>query len=189
MFTLVTGGSGSGKSEYAEQLIVRSFTNKDHRYYIATMKPFGKEGQERIKKHRRQRAGRGFHTIEIYQNLYEYVTKDKIFSETSDVLLECMSNLVANEFFDGDIDRECVVDSIEKGIVSLLSKVDNLVVVTNEVFSDGVAYDEETMQYISCLAKVNERLAKLADCVVEVVYTIPVIKKEAANLQHVSEEE
>ena len=46
MFHLITGGSGSGKSEYAEQKLMEyashSKRNKK-RYYIATMMPFGKE--------------------------------------------------------------------------------------------------------------------------------------------------
>ena len=38
MVTLVTGGSGSGKSAFAEQEIVR--LGKRRRIYIATMKPW-----------------------------------------------------------------------------------------------------------------------------------------------------
>ena len=49
MFHLITGGSGSGKSEYAEQKLMEyashSKRNKK-RYYIATMIPFGKETEE-----------------------------------------------------------------------------------------------------------------------------------------------
>ena len=39
MFTLVVGGAASGKSEYAEQLILRAGALP--RYYVATMEPFG----------------------------------------------------------------------------------------------------------------------------------------------------
>ena len=56
MFHLITGGSGSGKSEYAEQKLMEyashSKRNKK-RYYIATMMPFGKETEEKIARHRR----------------------------------------------------------------------------------------------------------------------------------------
>ena len=40
MFTLVTGGSGSGKSEYAESLVD---SWNDPKIYIATMMPFDEE--------------------------------------------------------------------------------------------------------------------------------------------------
>ena len=72
MFHLITGGSGSGKSEYAEQKLMEyashSKRNKK-RYYIATMMPFGKETEEKIARHRRLRAGKGFETIECYTDL------------------------------------------------------------------------------------------------------------------------
>ena len=55
----------------------------------------------------------------------------------------------------------------------------NLVLVTNEIFSDGYRYEEETMEYQRILGNINVRLAEMADCVTEVVYGIPVrIKKE-----------
>ena len=54
-----------------------------------------------------------------------------------------------------------------------------LVLVTNEIFSDGYRYEEETMEYQRILGNINVRLAEMADCVTEVVYGIPVrIKKE-----------
>ena len=46
---LVTGGSGSGKSEYAEQRILESGFSL--RYYVATMEVFGEEGRKRVEKH------------------------------------------------------------------------------------------------------------------------------------------
>ena len=53
----------------------------------------------------------------------------------------------------------------------------HLVIVTNEVFSDGCEYDDSTTDYIRRLGELNVKLAKAADTVVEVVYTIPVVLK------------
>ena len=64
MFTLVIGGAASGKSEYAEELILASPLRP--RIYIATMEPFGAEGQARIARHRELRRGKGFQTVERY---------------------------------------------------------------------------------------------------------------------------
>ena len=93
MIHLVTGGSGSGKSAYAEQCILDFGGTR--RVYIATMQPFGAEGQARIARHRKMRAAKKFSTIECYTNL-----KEVELEPGSDVLLECMSNLTANETFD-----------------------------------------------------------------------------------------
>ena len=92
MIHLVTGGSGSGKSAYAEQCILDFGGTR--RVYIATMQPFGAEGQARIARHRKMRAAKQFSTIECYTNL-----KEVELEPGSDVLLECMSNLVANEMY------------------------------------------------------------------------------------------
>ncbi len=67
---LVTGGASCGKSAYAEQLALHA---AGLRYYLATMRPFGEEGQRRLLRHRRMRAGKGFITIESYSDLTEVV--------------------------------------------------------------------------------------------------------------------
>ena len=45
------------------------------------------------------------------------------------------------------------------------------------MFSDGCEYDDSTTDYIRRLGELNVKLAKAADTVVEVVYTIPVVLK------------
>ena len=95
MLTLVTGGSGSGKSAFAEDRVL-SFGDAQ-RIYIATMHPFDEESHKRIERHQKMRAGKGFETVECYTGL-----KDVKLPAGCVVLLECMSNLVANEMFRED---------------------------------------------------------------------------------------
>lgn len=172
MFILVTGGSASGKSQYAEDRLLELAREKNNNLiYIATMQPFGEEAHQRIEKHRRQRASKGFDTIECYHNLEKLDIADR-----THILLECMSNLVANEMFAEKPDDN-ILGKIIRGIEHLLESCDNLVIVTNEVFSDTLNYDETTLSYIKLLGEVNQSLAKKADHVVEVVYGIPIIRK------------
>ncbi len=173
MFAVVTGGSGSGKSAYAEKLITDSGIEK--RYYIATMKCGDEESKKRIARHRAMRRGKHFETIECPCCLSS-VTVEK----GSAVLLECMSNLVANEIFTDGGMRGCaeVQDEVIGGLERLLGTCALLVVVTNEVFSDGVRYDSMTQEYLRCLGEVNGTMAAMADQVTEVVYSIPVIQKK-----------
>ena len=67
MMHLVTGASASGKSAYAEDLLV--LAKSAEKYYIATMRPWGAEGAARVKKHRAMREGKGFQTIEAFHTL------------------------------------------------------------------------------------------------------------------------
>lgn len=208
MITLITGGSGSGKSAYAEKYICHASNEKGckEKYYIATMQVFDDEGQRKIDRHRRLRAGKGFITIEQPRDIQNAVSK--LQSESSlktgrSALLECMSNLVANEMFPpadasgiqaAEAEKEALDDTenmkdyentkisrVSKKVlkeVSILSEnVAELVIVTNNVFEDGVSYDESTMNYIKAMGIVNRGLAAMAERVVEVVAGIPVAVK------------
>lgn len=167
MMHLVTGGSGSGKSAYAEQQVLAA--GNAPRYYIATMMPYGEEGRRRVEKHRRMRKEKHFETIECYTNLAQVRVP-----KGSTVLLECLSNLTANELYDPAGAKEETVKAVMDGILSLRAQAGTFILVSNEIFSDGVPYDASMLQYISYLGQINQEVAALADRVTEVVYGIPV---------------
>ena len=167
MLHLITGGSGSGKSAFAEEQVLNA--GEGQRIYIATMIPYGEEGKQRVERHRQLRKEKNFETIECYKNLASLKVP-----QNSVVLLECMSNLVANEIFEPDGAHEKTVEAVREGISGLMKQTQRLFVVTNEIFSDGIEYDPDTMRYLEYLGKVNQELAALADQVTEVVYGIPV---------------
>ena len=189
MLHLVTGGSGSGKSEYGENWLTgkenkgRDFIQREENYlYIATMKPYGEEAKERIKRHRKMRSSKGFLTIECYQNLKKLNAFQETGQNFSGILLECMSNLVANELYlpDGSMRREdLVLEEVLLGVENLKKQTDRLLIVSNEVTSDGIAYPAEIRTYQELLGKINQTLAKQADLVTEVVYGIPIKIKES----------
>ena len=87
-----------------------------------------------------------------------------------------MSNLTANEMFsDGSMrTADEVVQKITADIQNLAEKTDELVIVTNNVFEDGIVYDDGTMEYLKALGRINTNLAVLSDQVVEVVVGIPI---------------
>lgn len=179
MFHLITGGSGSGKSEYAENAIVQYHKSGKPLYYIATMEPFGEETKRKIERHRKMRAGKGFQTIECYMNLHEKV-QDAPFAGGS-VLLECMSNLTANEVYrnlSNYPSEEALVEAIFQGVKTLTQICENVVVVTNEVCSECAEDTVEMQCYKRVLSGINCKMAITADKVTEVVYGIPVVIKE-----------
>ena len=168
MIVLLTGGSGCGKSTYAEKIV--DAMPREKRVYIATMQIYDEESVRRVARHRAQRADKGFVTMECPKDLGTLEIE-----EGSVVLLEDLVNLTANEMFDGG-DPSRIVPALE----SLASRCRHLVMVTNDVFSDGVQYDPSTQEYLRVLAHVNEQAARLADTVAEVVYSIPLILKGEA---------
>lgn len=174
MLILVTGGSGSGKSAFAEDRVLS--LGEARRIYIATMHPFDQESFKRIERHRKMRAGKGFDTIECYTGL-----KDVQISGDSVVLLECMSNLTANEMFEENGAHQNTVEEILAGVQKLKERARHVVIVTNEIFSDGVTFDEEMNTYLRYLGEINQAMAKMADEAVEVVYGIPIYLKKTDN--------
>ena len=176
MITIIIGGSGSGKSEYAENYIM-SVSEEKQKYYLATMQVYDEEGQKKINRHRNLRQGRDFLTIEQPVDIDMAVRKMEYGEKV--VLLECMSNLVANEMFGGEASKKKneVVEKIIREIHTLQENVTELVIVTNNVFEDGISYDDTTMEYLAAMGRINELLAKRADKVIEVVVGIPLIMK------------
>lgn len=180
MIVLITGASGSGKSEYGENLAVSLNQNnikKENMIYIATMYPKGEETLKKIKRHQDMRKNKNFDTIECFCDL-DKTDIEQIKGKT--VLLECMSNLLANEMFGNDFLKRDVsetVKKIEKGFDILSKCSKNIIIISNEIFSDGINYDKEMIQYIQALAVINSYIAAKADKVIEVVYSIPIIQK------------
>lgn len=176
---LVIGGSGSGKSAYAEALSC-SLAGEEHttKYYLATMQIFDEEGKQKVERHRRLRNGKGFLTIEQPLQIGHALCKMEAGRRT--VLLECISNLTANEMFaETQPKTEIeVVESIIRGVEQLKQNTAHLVVVSNNVFEDGNVYDAATTGYIHAMGKINQALAARADRVVEIVAGIPVPVKQ-----------
>ena len=183
MMTLIIGGSGSGKSAYAEDYMV-SISEDRKKYYIATMQIYDEEGKRKVERHRMLRGGKGFSTIEQPVDIGK--AAEKMEAEDRTALLECVSNLTANEMFSGEIPgtEEAITEKIVGGIAVLNRELTHLVIVSNHVFEDGNVYDKTTMAYIRAMGRINQKLAEMADEVVEVVVGIPiVIKNKNISLQ------
>ncbi|MDO4614464.1 MAG: bifunctional adenosylcobinamide kinase/adenosylcobinamide-phosphate guanylyltransferase [Lachnospiraceae bacterium] len=194
MIILVIGGAGSGKSEYAEMLAQTKRKEDGRLIYCATMhcSQHDREGIERIARHQRLRAGKGFLTIEQETGIGEM----EILPDDT-MLLEDLTNLLANEMYlkegalsEPEFSREKSAgtntgqklslreDLLESAILDPLFRISDagasVIVVANDVFRDGRHYDAETELFLSRLAYLHRRISGKAEQVTEVVYGIPV---------------
>ena len=177
MMALIIGGSDSGKSAYAEDYMV-SISEDRKKYYIATMQIYDEEGKRKVERHRMLRGGKGFSTIEQPIDIGKAAEKMEDGERTA--LLECISNLTANEMFLEEVPgtEEVITEKIVGEIAVLNRELTHLVIVSNNVFEDGNVYDKTTMAYIRAMGRINQKLAEMADEVVEVVVGIPIVIKD-----------
>ena len=203
MMELVTGGSGSGKSAYAEETLCSLDSSPDsgqgnetgtqqdgQRYYIATMPSWDKETEKKIAKHRAMRAGKGFCTLEWYTDFEERLERaDCPGMEGADILVECLSNLTANEMYMEGGAGKNTADAVIRGILCLRDRCRNLVVVTNDVFSESAEDSPEMRIYKETLGRINCALAEAADRVTEVVCGIPCTVKPETGRETEEEKE
>lgn len=173
MFTLVIGGAASGKSEYAEGLLLAA---PGPRYYLATMEPAADaECRARIRRHCALRAGKGFVTVERAVDLAGLRLPAK-----GDVLLEDLGNLAANELYSpAGAGPDGALRAVVEGVVHLRAACRGLVVVSNEIFAGGRDYAPGTEAYLRLLADAHRALAAEADSVCEVACGLPIYYKGA----------
>ena len=147
MKILLIGGSKSGKSHLAQELV--RATGRPMIYW-ATMQPMDSEDEDRIAAHLLDREGWGFTTLECGRTLesaFDRVPND------SAVLLDSVTVLLANEMFAETIDEQAGARTAR----SLLA------------LGEEEAYGEGTVLFRRQLAEVCRKLAGEFDVVCEVV--------------------
>ena len=176
MICTFIGGTGSKKSEYAEDLAVR--LKKLPPVYLAAMINASPEDEKIVQRHRALRQGKGFVTVEKPARLYEVQLP-----ECDTVLLEDVPNLAANEIFSYNepASPERAYSEIIKGIDFLARKAENLIVVTGNVFEDGNIYDEAAESYLKILGEANMHLADISDVFAEIINGYPLFYKGSAD--------
>ena len=191
---LVTGGAASGKSAFAEELS-RSMPRDGKLFYVATMywDRTDPETQERVLRHRRQRCGKGFETIERERRiagLTDWLRPGDV------MLLEDLSNLLANEMFpwweesEGEPDlfrkksrfredggaafSQFIEEKIVKPVVEMYRSGISVVAVGSSITEEiPREMDYSTALYIKGLMQIQREIGQTADQVYEVVCGIP----------------
>jgi adenosylcobinamide kinase/adenosylcobinamide-phosphate guanylyltransferase len=173
---LVTGGSRSGKSKYAEELL----REKDDVLYIATAIVTDKEMENRINKHI-ERRNKNWTTFEGYKDLDKAVEK-----KSSDyILLDCVTIMVTNLMFDKErnydyislVEIDELLVEIQGEFQKLISKArelnKTLVMVTNEVGYGIVPEYKLSRIFRDIAGSVNQFIANYCDEVYLVACGLP----------------
>lgn len=159
--TLVLGGARSGKSRFAEGL-AQGFDGR--KTYIATAEAFDEEMRQRIARHRAERAGAGWTTIEAPLDPAAALRAAEGF-----VLLDCVTVWLGNLMHHGR--------SIEESIDSLLSALAQtrarVVLVSNEVGLSIVPENAIARRFRDEQGIANQKLSGVVDEVFFIAAGLP----------------
>lgn len=183
MRIFISGGCKNGKSYQAQRLAKKQ--QQGDLYYVATMKPGDAEDRERICRHQKDRSGWGFHTVEQFTDIDDILNRC---DPKGSFLLDSTTALLANEMFTAGGMREDAADKVEKDLSRLLQRVENLVMVSDYIFSDAGIYDDAVECYRRGLAQLDRVLAAQSDIVIEVVSSGTVVHKGQNYYKHLHRE-
>jgi len=178
---LVTGGSRSGKSAYAQQLAERL---PGRRAFIATCPVLDDELHRRVEKHKEARRAARWDTIE------ETIELARALSDATDhqvLLVDCLTLWVNNLLYEaerhgGELSESDVEAHCARLLDACRQREGTIIFVTNEV-GWGIVPDNALARRFRDLAgRCNQRIAAAADEVVLVVCGIPLqLKKGQAR--------
>lgn len=162
MRLLVTGGSRSGKSAYAENQLI----DMEKVDYLATSynDPADAEWQHRIKLHRERRP-QAWKTIETLKIASE-ISKDSPAPLMIDCLGVWLSRVMDEHGFWESLDAGLIQPSVDEVISSLEKTSRDVVLVTNEVGWSLVPPDAGSRAYRDELGRLNAKVAEVCDKVV-----------------------
>ena len=165
--TFIFGGAASGKSEFAENLCVSS---GKHRHYLATSQVFDEEMQDKVHRHIAQR-GDGWVTHEAP---FDVVPVLDSLADGDICLFDCATMWLTNHMLSEDGDLAAEQDR-------LLAAIDrckgHLVIVSNETGQGIVPENRLARQFREAQGRLNIRLARQADLVVQVIVGVPQVLK------------
>ena len=164
MIIFIVGGVKGGKSMFA-QCVAKNLGEHSSLKYLATMMPMDSEDEKRIKRHIFDRAGWGFDTIE---EPLDFKKIDKNVISNSTILLDSVTAYVQNNiFYNTDTYNKINVKQLFDDIKYLVDNCENLIIVSDYIFSDALLYADLTDYFKEILGSMHCLIAKSSDVVLE----------------------
>jgi adenosylcobinamide kinase/adenosylcobinamide-phosphate guanylyltransferase len=170
---LITGGSRSGKSAFAQQM---AEDISGDRLFIATCPHTDPEMDERIRRHVKDRQGRGWQSVE------EPLHPEQVFTRCASgttVLLDCLTLWVNNVMYDHEKSNKKIDDDVMATLAEELAKAaltssGTVIMVTGEVGLGIVPDNPLARRYRDLVGRCNQVIARCADRVYLVSCGIPI---------------
>ena len=164
---LITGGSRSGKSSYAERLAMEL---SDCPVYLATARIWDEEFRERVRRHR-ERRGPQWTNLEEEKFLSRHALAGRV------VLVDCLTLWCTNFFFDLKSDVDRALEAAKAEFDRFTAQDATFLFVTNEIGMGGTSDNAIQRKFTDLQGWMNQYAAASADEVILMVSGIPVIIK------------
>ena len=167
--TLILGGAASGKSAFAEGLVLKGLEVTPT--YVATAQVFDDEMAEKVAKHRQIR-GAGGQTVEEPLNLSAALATVQ---EGQPALIDCATLWLTNVIL-----GEHHVDTASDALITATAACKGPVVIVSNEVGQGIVPDNAlSRRFRNAQGRLNQRLAAEADLVVNVMAGLPMVLKGA----------
>ena len=161
---LITGGSRSGKSSYAEKLALELSENP---VYLATARIWDEEFRERVRRHQARR-GPQWTNIEEEKFLSRHDLSGRV------VVVDCLTLWCTNFFFDLESDVDRALEAAKAEFDRFTTQDATFLFVTNEIGMGGTSDNEIQRKFTDLQGWMNQYAASRADEVILMVSGIPV---------------
>jgi adenosylcobinamide kinase / adenosylcobinamide-phosphate guanylyltransferase len=174
----VTGGSRSGKSDYAQKL---AESLDGPRAYLATCPIIDEEMADRCRKHQEARAQADWDTIEEERDIAGILNADRTHKV---ILVDCLTLWVNNLIYEVELNGRVMTEEDMRGkcrnlLAACETFAGTIIFVTNEVGMGVVPDSPLGRSFRDIAGRCNQLIAASADEVVFVVSGIPLhLKKE-----------
>ena len=161
---LITGGSRSGKSSYAEKLALEW---SDNPVYLATARIWDEEFRERVRRHQARR-GPQWTNIEEEKFLSRHSLAGRV------VVVDCLTLWCTNFFFDLESDVDRALEAAKAEFDRFTTQDATFIFVTNEIGMGGTSDNEIQRKFTDLQGWMNQYAASRADDVILMVCGISV---------------
>lgn len=161
---LITGGSRSGKSSYAEKMALELSPNP---VYLATARIWDEEFRERVRRHQARR-GPQWTNLEEEKDLSRHDLTGRV------VVVDCLTLWCTNFFFDLESDVDRALEAAKAEFDRFTAQDATFLIVTNEIGMGGTSDNEIQRKFTDLQGWMNQYAASRADEVILMVSGIPV---------------
>lgn len=165
MKIFISGGSNSGKSEYAQKLAYYQNDYGNPIYYITTLAPKDSDDIYMIKKRKSKRRKLRLTTFECETNIKDVLKSINI---RYMVIIDSITNLLENEMFlnNGSI-KFNAYDKVVDELKDVFLNVNNIIIISDNIYNDAAIHAKHTETFKRNLSKIDIYLAEFCDVVIE----------------------